>query len=345
MFLVAVISYSSLLTVHVAELNVMSHKYVEYNNNVDTAVDAAVAEEVESAVSSHNLQVNFEGCVDNFYNSLYASFGALDNEILQQDLMLYTPVIALADVDGFYVMYNTTNNYGELVKTKTQKIPYVAVFEKGNNGDPLKYTVAFTMSDECTITLLSSDKYGVYTGNYYDLKTKYAGTPLAAVYDNTILSQPGTFNNWKQHTMSSQVCEYLNHYVLKNNKIARDYGIKYSFTLPESASTDLANGLSSVTFMVLFQGYPYGAGTNNVFNKFCVSGAHVSKAKVYYVRPVRPVPETGGAVHYYYHKRDCKELSDCSNEMYNYGNGLGYACSSAQEAAETGAMPCPYCCR
>ena len=29
--------------------------------------------------------------------------------------------------------------------------------------------------------------------------------------------------------------------------------------MPESASTELANGISDITFIALFQGYPYGA--------------------------------------------------------------------------------------
>ena len=323
----------------------MSHKYVEYNNNVDTAIDSAVTSSVESASSATDLQTNFEDCVDRFYNSLYASFGALDTPILQQDLKLYTPVIALADVDGFYVMYNTVNNGGELVKTKTQKIPYLRVFTCKPGGTTVKYSVSFTMGDECTVTIMKNNSYGVYSGKYYELKDKYPGTYIESIYDDTILSQPGTFNNWKSHVMVTQLCEYLNYYALQNNNIARDYGIQYSFNLPEAAATQLANGLSNVTFIALFQGYPYGTSTNNTFNKFCVSGAHITKIKAYYVRPVT---EPDGKIHYYYHKSSCKELLDAElikQTYYNSGNEYGYAFSSDLEAAQSGAMPCPYCCQ
>ena len=330
----------------------MSNKYVEYNNNVDTAVDAAVTSSVEAANSALDLQVNFDDCVNRFYNSLYASFGALDDPIHQQDLKLYTPVIALADVDGFYVMYNNVNASGTLVKTKTQKIPYLRVFDITISGFPIKYSVAFTIGDECTVTITNAGHYGVYKGKYYELKEKYPGTYLASIYDKTILCEPGTFNNWKNHVMTTQLCEYMNYYAKHNNSIANDYGITYSFNLPESASSELANGLSNVTFIALFQGYPYGSNTNNVFNKFCVSGAHIIKTKVFYVRPTK---EADGTIHYYYHKYGCDKLGPNDPDLagvfddefmktyYGTGDNRGYAFSTDLEAAQSGAMPCPYC--
>lgn len=52
-------------------------------------------------------------------------------------------------------------------------------------------------------------------------------------------------------------------------------------------------------------------------------------------------------IHYYYHKYDCKEMLDSTitdDGFYETNNGLGYAFSSAKEAAASGALPCPYCC-
>lgn len=346
MFFIAVAAYLCLLNLNVQELGIMASKYPQYNNAVDTAIDAAVSSTVESANSASELRTNFEGCVDKFYNSLYASFGASDNEILQQDLRLYTPVLAMADVDGFYIMYNDVNADGKLVKTKTPKIPYIAEFDKDIKGRPLSYTVNVTIDNQVTVTFKGDSK--VYSGDFTELQQKYPGTNLANVYDRTILSQKGTFNNWRNHVIAESICEQLNYYTQKNNTIASDFGIKYNFTLPESASTDLANGINNVTFIALFQGYPYGAGTSSVYNKFCVSGAKVNKITAYYVRPY----DDGDGERYYYHKHDCKKLFDATkgtasgydSNFYEANNGLGYAFSSAQEAAASGALPCPYCC-
>lgn len=180
-------------------------------------------------------------------------------------------------------------------------------------------------------------------GNYSELAKKYPKTHLDDVYEKTVLSRPGSFIDWKNHVISEAICEQLNHYVQRNNIIASDFGIRYNFTLPESASTELANGISDITFIALFQGYPYGAGTKSVYNKFCVSGARVDKIRAYYVRPYKD----GNGIHYYYHKYDCKEMLDSTitdDGFYETNNGLGYAFSSAKEAAASGALPCPYCC-
>lgn len=346
MFFIAVLAYYCLLNLSTQELSTMAAKYPQYNNAVDTAIDAAVSSTVESANSATELKSNFEGCVDKFYNSLFASFGAVDNEILQQDLKLYTPVLAMADVDGFYILYNDVDSAGNLVKTKTPKLPYIAEFDKDIKGRPLSYTVDVTIDNQVTVTFKGDNK--VYSGDFTELKKKYPNTNLADKYDRTILSQQGTFNNWRNHVIAEAICEQLNFYVQRNNTIASDFGIKYNFTLPESATTDLANGISNITFIALFQGYPYGAGTSSVYNKFCVSGAKVNKITAYYVRPY----DDGNGMHYYYHKRDCKKLLDATQGtadgydkgFYEANDGLGYAFSSAQEAAASGALPCPYCC-
>lgn len=340
-FLISIFAYYDILNTNVQELSIISSKYPQYNNAVDTAIDAAVSSSIESANGISDLSSNFDGCVDKFYNSLFASFNAADNEVLQQDLQLYTPVLALADVDGFYILYNDTDKDGKLTKVKTQKFPYIAEFDEDIKGNPMSYTINVTLGDEVTVTF--ADDKNIYNGNYSELAKKYPKTHLDDVYEKTVLSRPGSFIDWKNHVISEAICEQLNHYIQRNNTIASDFGIKYNFTLPESASTELTNGISDITFIALFQGYPYGAGTKSVYNKFCVSGARVDKIRAYYVRPYKD----GNEIHYYYHKYDCKKMLDSTitnDGFYETNDGLGYAFSSAKEAAASGALPCPYCC-
>lgn len=341
-FFVAVFAYVCLLDSHVNQLSAMSTKYVQYNNAVDTAIDDALFSVIESADGT-SLSSNLEGCLNVFYKSLYSSFGALDNTVLQQDLQIYTPVIAIADVDGFYIIHNSTNAEGKLVKVWTQKMPYTMAFDEDINGRPYRYTITVTLGDEIVITF--AEDSGVYKGKYSELQTKYDDTFLSGPngWQRTILAEEGTFINWKNHYISEMICEQMNHYANLNNTIASDFGIKYNFTIPETASTELANGISDVTLMVLFQGYPFGVGTDDVFNKFCIGGSKVTKVHAYYVRPF----DDGGGEHFYYHKGECREMFDATTDtdgFYSTENGLGYAFSSALEAASSGALPCPYCC-
>ena len=189
-FLISIFAYYSILNTNVQELSIISSKYPQYNNAVDTAIDAAVSSSVESANGISDLSSNFDGCVDKFYNSLFASFNATDNEVLQQDLQLYTPVLALADVDGFYILYNDTDKDGKLTKVKTQKFPYIAEFDEDINGNSMSYTINVTLGDEVTVTF-AGDK-NIYYGNYSELAKKYPKTHLDDIYEKTLLSRPGS---------------------------------------------------------------------------------------------------------------------------------------------------------
>lgn len=340
-FFIAIASFFVVSCKNVDSLTTMSLQYARYNDAMNDAIDAAVSSTVESASNSTELSSNFDGCVNRFYQSLYASFGAIDNEILQQDLQVYTPVLALADVDGYYILYNDISADGKLVKKKTAKLPYTMNFKKGIDKSALHYTVSFTLGDDISV-ILRGDSH-VYTGTYSTLDKKYPATELARVFNRTIMAKPGTFVDWKNYVISQSITEQLNYYAKRNNRIARSFGITYNFNLPATASTEMANGISNITFIALFQGYPYGAGLDEVYNKFCVSGAHVSKVHLYYVRPVKD----GDKVHYYYHKSECRELFDKevdADGFYSSVSGLGYAFGSAKDAAESGALPCPYCC-
>lgn len=341
MFFAAIFAYAMLTDIHTTQLSNMAVKNVQYNNAVDTAIDDALNSIVESADGNASIFSNLEGCVNTFYRSLYATFGALDNEVLQNDLQLYTPVLAIADVDGFYIIYNSVNDEGKLVKTWTPKMPYTMTFYEDVNGQPFTYTVNVNLGNDVVVTF--PDDSNVYSGDYRELQTKYPGTKMETYWSRTVMSEDGTFNNWKTHYVTQMLCEQINYYAKSNNAIASSFGIKYNFSLPESAESDLANGINNVTFIALFQGYPYGVGTSDVFNKFCVSGAKVKKVRPYYVRPYND----GTGVHYYYHKNGCKELFDASVDpdgFYSTDAGLGYAFASDEEAAASGALPCPYCC-
>lgn len=337
MFFVAILSIAILLNVHTNELALMANKYAEYNNAVDTAIDAAMTGLVEVA-DIDGVQLSYQGSVDVFFKTLYSSFGALDNEVMQQDLQLYTPVICIADTDGFFILHNSVGTNGKLVKAWSEKLPYSHQFSfKDSLGHNRYYTVNFTLGDTVYVTCNGDER--IYSGDYKYLKSRYSGTSFADDwYDNTIFTKPGTFNNWKNAVVVDSITEQMNYYVKHNNSIAQSYGISYDFSLPESSQSDLANGISGITFIALFQGYPYGTGTDSVFSKFCVSGSQMSKAKVYYIRK-------GKDGRYYYHVADCNVdlgIKD-ENGLYHLGEN-GFAVTSAERAASTGALPCPECC-
>lgn len=330
-FLMAVIAAVSSLDIYVMELTMMTQKYAEYNHAVDAAVDDAVSSLVESA-DINDVQINYTECVNNFYKSLYASFGAMDNAVMKSDLQLYTPVLAVTAVDGCYIVHNSINNYGKIVKVWSEKIPYQRQFSYVDSMNrEHRYTVVFRLDDRVSVVLhdgTSSGSSRVYTGKYNELAERYPSSPLAAVFERTIFAGDGTFYNWHDQVVVDTLVEQMNYFAGKNNDIANAFGITYDFALPAAASSDLANSVGDISLMVLFQGYPYGGSLRHTFSKFSVSGAQLIKNTKYFVR----YSDTDSR--YYYHTAGC--LHDSRNEAFQY--------NSAGDAAETGALPCPYCC-
>lgn len=331
MFLVAVLASVAVLDIRVQELSLMTQKYAEYNHAVDAASDDAMGSLVEMADVA-DVQINYTACIDSFYESLYASFGAMDNAVLQSDLQLYTPVLAIIGTDGFFVVHNSVNNYGRLVKVWSEKLPFQRQFSyKDSFGREHYYTVVFRLDDRVSVILhdgTTSASSRIYTGKYNELAERYPTSPIADVFRRTILAEDGTFFNWKSQVIVDSVVSQMNFFAKKNNDIANAFGISYNFMLPESASSDLANSIGDVSLVVLFQGFPYGGSTSDTFSKFSVSGAQMSKQTYYYVR------YSNIDARCYYHELGCTR--DNNNPSYQYVSDV--------DAALTGALPCPYCC-
>ena len=119
-----------------------------------------------------------------------------------------------------------------------------------------------------------------------------------------------------------------NYYVNKHNKIAQAYGISYHFSLPESSTDSFTRTIEDVSLMAIFQGYPYGKGTDDVYSRFSVSGARIYRGGRFYV-----MPASDGVS--YYHRSDCPELEGSRSNYQVF--------DSKKQCAEFGAYPCPKC--
>lgn len=316
--------FLTFMVVHGYNTNVYSrmvHQKTEYNHALDSAMDAAVEGIVESA-DGNNVTIDFEQCVDNFYRDLFASFGAIDSPVTQAKLELYTPILAIADVDGLYVYYSDIANE-QVVRNWSQKIPY----SYSGSTDGIKYSVNFTMSDEVTIVIDGINT--VYSGHYSELSVKYPASydeykEINRVIRGDVLGTSGAFQSWRHATISNTIVKELNYYVNRHNLVASAFGEQFTFELPLSAESTISRGIEDVSFMSFFQGYPFGSGTSSVYSQFEISGARVSKGKGYYVQVVDD--------YLYYHQISCRK-----------GEGYRDWYATREESAMKGALPCPYC--
>lgn len=317
--------------VRINNLENMTENKIAYNRNVDNAVDAAVNNIVEVADQS-DLQINLDSTADTFYRSLFANFGAADSESEQIQLSRYVPVIAIVENDGFYVQYKYVN--GDTISTAwTPKLPYsyTSVIKGANPSDLISYAINFNLDNNVQIMIDGDSR--VYSGDFRALKTKYASdlrtnqsSRFAMVLQKSIINSEANFVAWKRQIITDAIVKQLNYYVNKYNELADSFGISYQFSLPEGSESDISNNIDSVAFIALFQGYPSGIGTDDVYNQFCIGGAQISKRDLYYV-------QEGSDGILYYHSAGCKR--------YTKGVATGY--KTREEAASLGALPCPSC--
>ncbi|BCN32385.1 hypothetical protein [Anaeromicropila herbilytica] len=112
---------------------------------------------------------------------------------------------------------------------------------------------------------------------------------------------------------------------LYHNRIAEHYGITYQFALPYIEKEEWYRTIDDIGLFVVFQGYPYGLNTGDVFNQYSYAGARIRKTRCYYI-----TKEADGKR--YYHKATCSKVT---NKDYPYYN--------KKDCALEGAYPCPEC--
>lgn len=337
----------------VDNLQVLNENTSHYNETIDNAVDDSLNRllEVQNDISH---QVNLTNCSDAFFKSLFAGFGVADSATGQQQLQMYVPLLLLTDYDGFYIMYHSTNTAGnKTTRVWTQQLPYytsgsLVPKSSGSLETAIDFQIRFTMTEQMYLTLSRGGNSYYFEGLYptflienagesgYSLLQKFWST--ATMTKNQVKAAPDankkfwgflaedTWSAYRQSAMIYEITKKMNYYVNEHNSIARQFGISYTFDLPESSMDSFARTISDVSLMAIFQGYPFGTGTSDVYSRYSVSGARLYKATRY------PVIEESGRLTY--HRSTCKKLD---------GVALVATYTSKEECAGLGAYPCPDC--
>lgn len=141
------------------------------------------------------------------------------------------------------------------------------------------------------------------------------------------------YNTWSHRLIMDSLTEKFEYYVNKHNRLASSMGIAYSFSLPLLDDDSWSSTIRDPSILALFQGYPYGAGTNDVYNKVAFGGAKIEKGSRYYVR------EDSSSGILAYHKRSCPQLAGLTEDELSQLQSF----RTKQECAEHGAFYCTTC--
>lgn len=315
----------------IQNLQITDNKTVEYNRNIDQATDDAMNNMIEM-VDDYDYTVNLDSCAESFFNSLYSSFGLLNNKSGQDKIKWYIPVLLVTNKDGFYVMYHSMNDEGtQSTMQWSGKMPYCYSGIVGG----LKYTINFSMGDDIVLYYDGS----VFKGDWHTIKSFYAGDGNAAEYGkleaimsalqnssdpNAYMVSENAFNAFRLSVMQYQISKKMTYYVNQHNTIASAYGVNYKFSLPVSSTDQFARTIADISVLAIFQGYPIGNASGDTYSRFSVSGARLLK-KSHYCLSIED-----GIM--YYHRKNCSHVTEGSTEY-----------ETKQECAAKGAYPCPYC--
>ncbi len=346
-FVIVMVAVIAKLSNKIDTLEVLDQRSTMYNETIDNAVDDSLNSMLE-VQDSFEHTINLDVCNDTFFKALFAGFGVSDSPTGKDQLKMYVPLLLVTDTDGFYIMCHSTNNAGTQTTTAwTPKQPYCynGTLDSTGGAIPMTYSyqVNYTMGDEVKLTITpAGEKSYYFEGNYKTLVSDYTAAILdssdqAAVNVLTKFMQEATknqkpfngeyFTNFRNSVMIYQITKKMNYYVNQHNQIARNYGISYTFELPESAMDSFSRTINDISLLAIFQGYPYGKGTDDVYSRFSVSGARLYKADRYQI--------TKEGSLWYYHRASCSKVANPSAVLDSKG--------SRAECAALGAYACPDC--
>ncbi len=297
----------------------------EIDRYLDVAIDDAVSRLVEVG-ENNQIIINKENAIESFYTSLYASFGILSDKAKQQELALYIPVIVITMEDGYYIYYSDDykgeDGYPYVSRRWSEKFPY--------DYEDEDFIYGFSLGNEFTLY----DKYGklageqkVYQINRKDMVDKYS---FYFKPPGHFLQNEEAFNMLRKGKIASRIEQSMAYYTSLHNRIAAQYGITYNFSLPAIKDEQWLPYLDNVSIFTVFQGYPYGSATGEVYNRFMSAGAKVSKDQCYYI-------EQAGW-YLLYHKANCSKLNNDCLSSYDDEPHL-----TIRECVSKGAYACPEC--
>lgn len=284
---------------------------VLYNQRVEAAVDDGILHLTEFD-NNEEVFINKDVCVSNFYDSLFANFYASHDKDLQNQLKIHIPVMAVTEMDGYSIQYQGITEQGETKELVYQWSPKAYFYYE---EDDLLYQF-FLGTSKDYIRIKDLKQNISWEGYRADL--------LEELPSNKIIKDAEIFDQVRRETIIDSFSRTLADAIKNHNVIADKIGISYEFTFPIIPWEEWYRTVDDIGFFVFFQGYPYGDGTGDTYNRFLFSGARNYKTAKYYIE------ETAQKL--WYHNDECINLTDRS-----------WIYPSKKACAEAGAYPCLVC--
>lgn len=331
-FIFAVIALTLFVTADVKTNNyIAAAKEKEHINECFTKAVNDAAKNLIEIEGSDDLKVNRKRAVNDFWLSMYSTLEITDNPDRQDYLKNYVPVIAVTYEDGYYLYYSDdykgSDHYTCISKRWSEKQPYY--YEDDD------FIYSFTLSDTLTLydkkkLLDTTGEQKIFTLDYHELQTDDEYAYFRSQRPDSFLLKDKAFYLIRKGCIKDGIEKSLAYYCNKHNLIAQQCGITYNFALPAVDNSEWSRGIDNPSIIVVFQGYPYGSGVDDTYNRFAISASQINKHIVYYLEQKD--------WYYIYHKADCPELK---KEGIIFSEEPYY---SIYDCVSKGAYACEKCC-
>jgi hypothetical protein len=217
--------------------------------------------------SSKRFRANKERALEQFRETLFINFDVSGDDIGQQVLLGYIPVIAVLDYDGYWIhAYGEIRNSDDELESKLlwhAKKPYAYADTPGNS-------VSFTLDDHVYA-------FDAATGRWYEGKRERVNEAVGQRIP--ILVNADQFEQVRRTTIVNSIQADLAYYINLHNTHARKLGITYTFTLPLIEQEDWNNTIDDIGFIAFIQGLPKGG---HYYNNYALGGGRLVKRPVVY---------------------------------------------------------------
>lgn len=297
-------------------LDTITRKQINYNNAVDTAIEDA-AQQIVNQDDNRGVLKDRDVILQNYFLSLYSNLGSLGDVMSQQMIQLYTPVFIVVDNDGFYVNYcdeiNNGTNFGRIWSAK---------YPFGYDSDDFTYSFRLDGS----MAVLNKSTNAVTVGTYTDIKNAVSGTICDSRTEEELKVMI--------HTIAvSELTNKMGYFINKHNKIAKNSGLNYQFSMPVIEDDTWSSTLEGTSIFAIFQADPYNDGLGGLYNRIAFGGAKITKSSLYYLKQ----SEDSGIM--MYHRPGCPILAGLTEQELASLD----AYNSKRECAQHGAYYCETC--
>ncbi len=291
---------------------------MQEQQRIDLALDQAVDDAMKALTygdNGNNGGYAKEECIQAFYNSIFASFGALSNSTQQELIKLYVPVFVVALNDGFYVNYK--QGFGSTDRRYIQIWSDKILYRLSADG----WSIYFDMEDD-EIRAVNNIGGASYRGGWDEVA---ALMMASGIQPPACLSDYSTFDETRRYAITSMLEAAMSYYATMHNQVAENYGLAYEFGFSVEDNDSWNRALGGVSVMTVFQGMPL-ANSADCYNRFSVAASHLFKISGYYA-----MQSPSGN---FYHKPSCPLASGSADYLL---------LDNVEECAKSGYYPCLTC--